>query len=64
MARPIGVTGKYRDQDGKPIGVYEWRKLNKGKWNAEKKPKLTKVTLHLTDDELNSLIRQAIRTFP
>jgi hypothetical protein len=34
--RPKGLTGKYKDSLGNPIGVYEWRKLNRGRLDKHK----------------------------
>lgn len=32
MGRPKGYTGKYKDEQGNPISVYEWRKTHHTKY--------------------------------
>ena len=35
--RPFGVTGAYRDEQGNPISVYEWRKKFPEKFHEQQK---------------------------
>jgi hypothetical protein len=67
--RPSGPSGKYLDDAGKPIGVYEFRKL-KPRIETEIKIKISKPTydfliysVNLTHIPMDIIVNQAIKEY-
>lgn len=73
--RPFGFTGKYKDKDGNPISVYQWRRESKeykAKHRLEERSFELKVKLNqkiivvlnklskLTGANVNQLVEKAL----